>query len=159
MPLLDYADPFPTLEIPAVGGGTIRLPRDLEDTFGVILINRGSWCPICTAQLASFQRAQDNLAQAGARTVAFSVDNEASAADLVEREGLRFPVGHSADAYSVAAATGAFVNPDSVYLQSTGFLLDPRGRVLVSVYSSGAIGRLAAPDVIGMITHIREQAA
>ncbi len=46
------------------------------------------------------------------------------------------------DARAVADLTGAFVNPDPVYLQSTGFLLDPAGKVVVSVYSSGAIGRL-----------------
>jgi hypothetical protein len=38
--------------------------------------------------------------------------------------------------------TGAFVNNDPTYLQSTAFVLDPNGRVVVSVYSSGAIGRL-----------------
>ena len=37
--------------------------------------------------------------------------------------------------------TGAFVNPGPVYLQSTDFVLDPGGKVIVSVYSSGAIGR------------------
>jgi hypothetical protein len=41
-------------------------------------------------------------------------------------------------------------------LQPAGFVLDPRGRVVVSVYSSGAIGRLAPEDVIGLIGYIRE---
>jgi hypothetical protein len=52
--------------------------------------------------------------------------------------------------------TGAFVNPDPVYLQSTGFVLDPAGRVVVSVYSSGAIGRLVPEDVIGLVRYLRE---
>ena len=47
-----------------------------------------------------------------------------------------------ADARAVAGLTGAFVSPDPVYLRSTGFVLDPAGKVVVSVYSSGAIGRL-----------------
>jgi hypothetical protein len=55
--------------------------------------------------------------------------------------GLTFPVGFGADARAVADLTGAFVNSDPVYLQSTGFVLDPAGKVVVSVYSSGAIGR------------------
>ena len=66
------------------------------------------------------------------------------------------PVGHSADARVIATATGAFVNDDPVYLQSTGFVLDPRGRVVVSVYSSGAIGRLVPEDVTGLIRYLRE---
>jgi len=55
----------------------------------------------------------------------------------------------------LAAATGAFVNPDPVYVQSTGFVLTPTGKVLVSVYSSGAIGRLVPDDVIGMIQYVK----
>ncbi len=64
---------------------------------------------------------------------------------------------HGAVAHAVAAATGAFVNPEPTFLQSTGFVLDPNGHVLVSVYSSGAIGRLVPNDVIGMISYLREQ--
>ena len=47
-----------------------------------------------------------------------------------------------------AGLTGAFVNPDPVYLQSTGFVLDPRGKVVVSVYSSGAIGAGWVPTTL-----------
>jgi hypothetical protein len=43
-----------------------------------------------------------------------------------------------------------------VYLQSTGFALDPAGNVLVSVYSSGAIGRLVPEDVTGLVRCPRE---
>ncbi|MGH7919118.1 MAG: hypothetical protein ACREQM_04115 [Candidatus Dormibacteraceae bacterium] len=41
----------------------------------------------------------------------------------------------------MARATGAFVNLDPTYLQSTGFVLDPAGKVVVSVYSSGRTAR------------------
>jgi hypothetical protein len=84
------------------------------------------------------------------------VDDEATTADLIARHGLRFPVGHSADAAAIAHATGAFVNPGPPYLQSTGFMLDPGGRVIVSVYSSGAIGRLVPQDVAGLAGYLRE---
>jgi hypothetical protein len=40
--------------------------------------------------------------------------------------------------------------------QSTGFVLDPTGSVIVSVYSSGAIGRLVPDDVVGLIRYTRE---
>jgi hypothetical protein len=48
------------------------------------------------------------------------------------------PGRYGADTPAIAGLTGAFVNPDPVYLQSTGFVLDPEGKVVVSVYSSGA---------------------
>ena len=66
---------------------------------------------------------------------------------------------HSADAAAIHEATGAFVNAAPVHLQSTGFVLDPDGNVIVSVYSSGAIGRLVPEDVAGLINYVKSQHA
>ena len=156
--LLRPGDQFPALTVALAGGGTLRLPDDMVGHFGVILLYRGSWCPYCNAQLSAFQRSLDQLADIGVQVAALSVDDEDTTQDLIARHGLRFPVGHSADARAIAAATGAFVNDDPVYLQSTGFVLDPDGRLVVSVYSSGAIGRLVPGDVIGMVRYLREHA-
>lgn len=156
---LHPGDKFPALNVALPGGGRLHLPDDLHGHFGVVLLYRGSWCPYCNAQLSAFQRAGEQLAGVGAEVVALSVDDEPTTAALVAKHGLRFPVGHSADALAVAGATGAFVNDDPVYLQSTGFVLNPSGQVLVSVYSSGAIGRLVPEDVIGLLRYLREHAA
>jgi len=150
---------FPTLSLPAVGGGTIALPDDLAGSYGVVLVYRGSWCPYCNAQLASFSRASEALAEEGAKVVALSVDDEATAAALVAKHRLRFPIGHNADAEKVSELTGAYLNDDPRYLQSTGFILAPDGSVLTAVYSSAAIGRLVADDVLGFIRYTREHAA
>jgi peroxiredoxin len=151
--LLPNGQVFPRLKIPAVGGGTISLPGDLAGSFGVVLIYRGSWCPYCNAQLASFSRARDKFAKLGVKVVALSVDDEATSAALVERHELGFPVGHSADVDKVAAATGAYTNEDPQYLQSTGFVLAPDGTVVTAVYSSDAIGRLVAEDVARLVEY------
>ena len=158
MTLLHPGEMFPNLTVTPTDGGALKLPDSLAGHFGVILFYRGAWCPYCNAQLRAFQRAAESLAEVDARVVALSVDDEATTAELVAKHGLNFPVGHSADAQAVAEATGAFVNADPQFLQSTGFILDPTGRVVVSVYSSGAIGRLVPEDVIGMIRYIREHA-
>jgi peroxiredoxin len=159
MTLLHPGDRFPTLGVALVGGDAISLPDALAGTFGVVLFYRGSWCPYCNAQLRAFQRASDGLADVGAKAVALSVDDEATTAELVAKHGLTFPVGHSANAQLVSEATGAFVDPEREFLQSTGFVLNPHGEVVVSVYSSGAIGRLVPEDVVGMIRYIRDHAA
>jgi peroxiredoxin len=134
------------------------LPDAFAGDFSVVLFFRGSWCPYCNAQLRAFQRASSNLAETGVKVAALSVDDEPTTAELIAKHGLTFPVGHSADARAVADLTGAFVNPDPVYLQSTGFVLDPAGQVIVSVYSSGAIGRLVPEDVIGLVRYLRQHA-
>ncbi len=158
MTLLHPGEKFPNLAVTPTDGAALELPDALAGHFGVVLFYRGSWCPYCNAQLRAFQRAADSLAEVDARVVSLSVDDEATTAELVAKLGLTFPVGHSADARAVAEATGAFVNADPEFLQSTGFILDPTGRVVVSVYSSGAIGRLVPEDVIGMIRYVREHA-
>jgi len=125
----------------------------------VILFFRGSWCPYCNAQLRAFQRAGASLDAMGVKVVALSVDDEATTQELISKNGLGFPVGHSADAKALAEKTGAFLNDEPTFVQSTGFVLDPSGRVVVSVYSSGAIGRLVPDDVVGMIRYLSEHAA
>jgi peroxiredoxin len=152
-------DRFPTLTVTLTGGGTLVLPDDLAGGFGVVLLYRGAWCPYCNAQLRAFQRASDSLAGVGAFVVALSVDDEATTKELVAKHGLTFPVGHSADVRAVAEATGAFVSNERTYLESTGFVLDPDGKVVVSVYSSGAIGRLVPEDVVGLIRYLRQHTA
>ncbi len=104
----------------------------------------------------AIQRASQQLTEQGIRVAALSVDDEAATAELAARHGLTLPVGGGAPAPAVAALTGAFVNPDPVYLQSAGFVLDPAGNVVVSVYSSGAIGRLVHDGVIGLVRYLRE---
>jgi len=155
---LQNGELFPSLGIPAVGGGTIPIPQSLRGSYGVVLIYRGAWCPYCQAQLGGFQRAGERLADAGSKVVAFSVDDETTTKRTIEKYKLRFPVGHSANVDQVAALTGAYTNDAPRYLQSTGFLLDPEGRILNAVYSSGPIGRLVAEDVIGMVTYLKSKA-
>ena len=159
MSRLRNGQPFPSLEVPAVGGGTISLPDDLAGSYGVVLIYRGSWCPYCNAQLAAFSRTLGALTELGVKVAALSVDDEETSAALVARHKLRFPVGHSADASKVAAVTGAYITDEPRYLQSTDFVLAPDGTVQVAVYSSDAIGRLAADDVAGYIRYLTAHAA
>jgi peroxiredoxin len=156
MPLLHPGDAFPEVTLSLPGGQSVTVPEAFGGDFGVLLFYRGSWCPYCNAQLRAFQRAGSALADAGIRVAALSVDDEATTAALTGKYSLTFPVGFGADARAVAELTGAFVNPDPVYLQSTGFVLDPAGQVVVSVYSSGAIGQLVPDDVIGLVRYVRE---
>lgn len=157
MSRLNIGQRFPTLVIPAVGGGEINLPDDLAGAHGIILIYRGSWCSYCNSQLAAFSDALDRLRDIDAKVVALSVDDEGTSNALVAKRKLRFPVGHSADPDIIAEATGAYVNRNPRYLQSTGFILAPDGAVRLAVYSSGAIGRLVPEDVIGFIRYLPDR--
>ncbi|WP_432838441.1 peroxiredoxin family protein [Dactylosporangium sp. CA-092794] len=158
MNLLHPGNMFPAISLTLPGGGTVQLPDALAGQYGVVLFFRGAWCPYCNAQLRAFQRSLPALAELGITVIAASVDDEATTEALVAKHGLGFPVGHSVDADTAAAATGAFVNDEPRYLQSTGFVLNPRGQVVVSVYSSGAVGRLVPEDVLGLVRYVRQHA-
>ena len=154
---LNNGDAFPNLTLDTVADGTLSVRHHLAGSYGAVLIYRGSWCPYCNAQLAAFARAKAKLDELGLKVVALSVDNKADAAALVEKHSLNFPVGYGVDAEKIAASSGAYVNDSPPYLQSTGFVLDPNGKVITAVYSSGAIGRLVAEDVIGFVRYVKSK--
>lgn len=151
---LQNGDVFPQLTVDLVGGGTLAIPRGLAGSYGVVLFYRGAWCPYCCAQLVAFSRAAERLAAVGVKIIALSVDDESTSKGLVDKLRLSFPVGFGANADHVAALTGAYLAERSAYVQSTGFVLDPHGRILTAVYSSGAIGRLLPDDVAGLVKYV-----
>lgn len=157
MSRLNNGDAFPILTLDTVLDGTLSVTHHLAGHYGVVLMYRGSWCPYCNAQLSAFARAKPKLDELGIKVVAMSVDSNPDAATLVEKHRLNFPVGYNVDADKISASTGAYVNDDPRYLQSTGFVLDPSGKVLTAVYSSGAIGRLVPDDVIGFVGYVKSK--
>jgi peroxiredoxin len=158
MSRLNNGDRFPVLSLPLVGGGTISLPDDLAGHVGVVLTYRGSWCPFCNAQLAAYQRASETLAELDVRVVALSADDEQAGTGLVDKHRLTFPIAHSADPQTVARSLGTYLADDASYLQSSGFILAPDGTVITAVYSTEAIGRLVAADVIGFVRYLQDAA-
>ena len=156
MTLLSPGDEFPAWTV-KTADGELHLPDVLTGDFGVVLFNRGAWDRYCGAQLRSFQRALPKLVEVGAEVVALWADDEVTTKEFRTKNSITFPLGYGVDATAVAAVTGAFVSPEPVFRQSTGSVLDPAGRVLVSVYSSGAIGRLVPEDVVGLIRRARSQ--
>ena len=152
---LTNGDEFPLLTITTPSGETLTLPEEFAGSFGVVLLYRGAFCPYCNAQLSGFARAASTLAELGVKVAALSVDDRATTAALIEKLRLPFAVGYGADADAIAEVTGAYVNDTPHHLQTTGFILEPKGRVITAVYSSGAIGRLVADDVVGFIRYLK----
>ena len=95
----------------------------------------------------------------GVKVVALSVDDEATSAATKAKNHVQFPVGHSADADAIAAATGAFVNPSRHFLEPAGFVLAPDGTVRAAAYATSAIGRVVAKDVVGFVGYLQSVAA
>jgi len=102
--------------------------------------------------LADFQSNTD-LRDLDVRVIVASVDSAEQSATLAEELGLaNLEMASGLDAISVAAAVGGYLDTsDHPFLQPTAFVLDPENRVVMSVYSSGALGRLSPGDVVKVV--------
>jgi peroxiredoxin len=108
--------------------------------------------------LAAFQKALPRLQAEGINVLAASSDGLENARRTVSEWGLTFPVGYGLPVEETAGTLGAFygMKPEhGRFLHATGFVLKSDRTVLVSVYSSGAIGRLAWQDVLGLVQHLK----
>jgi hypothetical protein len=159
MSRLRNGQPFPPLEVPAVGGGTISLPGDLAGSYGVVLIYRGSWCPYCNAQLAAFSRAAGALTGLGVKLAALSVDDERPPPRSPPSTSCASPSGTARTPATSPRRPARTSTRTRATLQPAGFVLAADGTVRAAVYSSDAIGRLAADDVAGYLRYLTEHAA
>jgi hypothetical protein len=120
----------------------------------VVLSTRARGAPTAMYDSACSGMLRRGSPEEGIRVAALSLD-EASTRRFISRHGSTFPVGPSADGPHVRELTGAFVNPDPESIQETGFVLPPDGRVVVSVYFGGVIGRLTPEEVMGLVRYLR----
>jgi len=102
--------------------------------------------------LADFQSNTD-LRDLDVRVIVASVDSAEQSATLAEELGLaNLEMASGLDAISVAASVDGYLDTSAdPFLQPTAFVLDPESRVVISVYSSGALGRLSAGDVVKVV--------
>lgn len=171
--MLQTNDAFPSLIFARAGGGEIRLPGDLAGGFGVILFYRGAFSDVCNAQLHAFAQASDKITAEGIKVVAVSADDEQATEGLVAKYDLPFPMGYAADPRQVSDMTGILVSEDTSYLEATGFVIDPDGRIHTAIYSStegfeerivtmvssvGTIGRLMPDEVLRAVAEARSRA-
>ena len=100
--------------------------------------------------MVDFETNASLFRELGVRIVAASVDGPERTSALAEGLRLSFvQMVSSVDAEHIAAKTGASINRgERVFLHATAFLLDPDGKIVNSVYSSGPIGRFTANDVL-----------
>ena len=87
------------------------------------------------------------------RVIVASVDSAEQSATSAEELGLaNLEMASGLDAIAVAACIGGYLDTsDDPFLQPTAFVLDPENRVVISVYSSGAFGRLSADEVVNVV--------
>jgi peroxiredoxin len=157
--LLDKGDPFPNLSLKTIDGSDLQTKDWMRDKWKVILFYRGFWCPFCKTQLKSFQSGLEKLTAEGIDVLAISVDPLDKAKETQKETGATFPIAFGVPVKETSEAIGAFYDDAPVhtapYIHSTGFVLGPDGKVVVSVYSSSAIGRLVWQDILVLVQYMK----
>ena len=82
-----------------------------------------------------------------------SLDDTRKMADELK---ISFPLAYGLNAREISLKTGGFYEGEKGYLQPSGFVLSPGGKIANAVYATMAIGRLGAKDCIRLISYLRK---
>ena len=152
---LDVNDPFPILDLKLLSGETLNLPQGFGEGYGVLLIYRGYLWPFCKQQLADFQTALKEYDAEQIKVIGGSVDPVEKTQELVDNLGITFPIAYGLDVKMVSRFTGSFYEKEKEYLQPTGIIIRPDKTIEIAVYSTGAVGRFVARDVLGVVKYYK----
>ena len=140
---------LPNLSLALTGGGHLHLPADLPGRYVVLMFYRGHWCTLCRRHLSHYQANLGALDALGIVPIAASVDDAARTRGLKTELGLTFPVGYGLTHEDVAAFDPWWGDDErGHYIQPAEFLIGADGRVIASMYGSGAIGRMPVEGVL-----------
>jgi peroxiredoxin len=107
--------------------------------------------------LADFQEHLNDFEKIDTKIVAASSDTLDIAATTERNDSLTYPIACKLDPREVSRLIGANDASEKNFLHATSFILNRDGKVMLAVYSSGAIGRLTAKDCLGLIKHLQKQ--
>ena len=143
---------LPPITLRLVDGNTLKLPDELPGRYLALLFYRGTWCPYCKRQLASYQAKQGELESAGVTVVAAAVDPLAQTKEMVESLGLTFPVAYGVTDADVTEY-GPWFGDDQHghYIQPMELIVLRGGTVFGSMYASGPVGRIGVEEVLDAV--------
>jgi peroxiredoxin len=104
--------------------------------------------------LAGFEFWKAQIAAAGAKVVAVSVDPIDKAKEVAA--GVSFPIGYGATR-EMADNIGAWWEDRRSIIQPSEFVIGPDGKIMTSSYSSGPLGRIEPMDVVRMLNFYEAQ--
>ena len=86
---------FPVLEMPKLGGGTLRLGEASDGyDWQMIVVYRGKHCPVCTGYLRELNETVSPLKELGIEVLAVSADSEERAKQQLDDLRPEFGVGY-----------------------------------------------------------------
>ena len=142
MPLL--GDAFPEMEV-VTTHGTMNLPGDLKGSWFVLFSHPADFTPVCTTEFVGFQNRMKQFEEMGVKLIGMSVDQVFSHIKWVEwiKEKLDVEI-----TFPVVAANDTIANKLGMLHPGKGtntvravFIVDPEGKVRLTLYYPQEIGR------------------
>lgn len=148
---IDMGGQLPEFTLQVGVSETINLPSDIESDYAVILFYRGHWWPYCIRQLGGYEKNLEALRDLGVSVFAATVDSLAETTKVAQ--SLSFPVAWGVDK-QLGDLLGAFWENRRDHIQPTEFLVNKKGRVLSSTYSTSPLGRMDADETVTLMKMI-----
>ena len=143
---------IPNIMLRLVDGHAIVLPEQMLGRYLALIFYRGTWCPYCKRQLASYQAKLAELEKLGVSVVAAAVDDLAPSLAMAQELGLTFPLAYGVTAEDVAGLDPWWTEDNhGRYIQPMEFLVLRGGTVFGSIYASGPVGRMGVEEVLNSV--------
>ena len=107
--------------------------------------------------MADFQSAIEEFQAEEIKVIAGSVDPIEKTTELVDRLGITYPIAYGLDAETIARLTGGFYEMEKNFLQPINIVVRPDKTVEIAAYSTGAVGRFVAGDVLSVVKYYKSQ--
>ena len=148
---LNLMDQFPDISFTTTNGNKVHLPADINTDFAVVLFYRGHWWPYCRRLLDGYQQHLEKFQALGVSIFAATVDSLEDTQRVAAN--LTFPVGYGVDR-ALGDNIGAWWEERRNHIQPSEFLLNNKGRVMSSTYSSSPLGRMDPAETLTLVEFI-----
>ncbi len=146
---------FPSTLVARLGGGTMDLARPGNGCdWRMVIVYRGSHCPVCTKYLTALNNQVDALNALGIDVVAVSADTQEKAAAQTDPIKPQFEIGYDLSTDQMKALGLYVSNPrsaaetDRPFAEPGLFVINSDGNTQIANLSNAPFGR---PDLASML--------
>jgi len=155
--------PFPSIDLPKVGGGRLK-NADFNAPFMTVLnVYRGLHCPRCKRQLEDFLAHGQEISAAGLKIVSVSTDDAERAAEAVSDWGLGdMPVGYdlsidAARSLGLSISETIRAGEPALFAEAAVFFIRPDGTLWGAAVNTFPFLRPTAEQILDAAQTARER--
>ncbi len=151
----------PTLILPKVGGGEVRIGG--RSGWHMVVVYRGKHCPLCRKYLKTLDGLLDEFRAADTAVVVISGDPKEKAESEAAEESWRFPVGYGLTTAQMRAL-GLYISEprspqetDRQFPEPGLFVINPEGKAQIIDISNAPFARPDLSAVLAGVKLVREK--